>query len=185
MLGMGKTVTMLALMHTNPLRSFGDLKMTDKDLEIRVPSRATLVVCPANLVKQWQQETLKCLGRGAICIVISKIIELRKYSWRDFMHADVIIVSVQFLTNKSYRDVLTEHYAMPVGKTGVKNWNEYFARVMEGKIANGYDSFIDTVGIVNIDTVIQAVCGSLKGNYCWGLTGTVFTSYVAQVLERY
>jgi SNF2 family DNA or RNA helicase len=65
----------VALIHANPLRSFGDLQMTDNDLKIRVPSTATLIVCPSNLVKQWQEETMKWLGKGAKCIVISKILD--------------------------------------------------------------------------------------------------------------
>jgi hypothetical protein len=64
--------------------------------------------------------------------------------------------------------------------------------VMKQQIGQGYDSFIDHKAVVKLEALYyhrivfdefhelgglhgatQAICGSVKGRYCWGMTGTV------------
>lgn len=84
-LGCRKTVTLLPLVHSNPLASNKNLRMSLTDREIRLPSRASLILCPSILVNNWKAEVTKCLSSDCKCIVISKIIDHRKVSRNDIL----------------------------------------------------------------------------------------------------
>ena len=60
-MGNGKTVTAIAVMYHN-LPTHVPLLMSMLERDVYLPSRATLVVCPTNIVTQWESEIYKCLG---------------------------------------------------------------------------------------------------------------------------
>jgi hypothetical protein len=192
--GYGKTVTMLALIHANPLVSFTDLRMSELDKRIRLPSRATIIICPSNLVAQWKSEVFKCMGNNTSCIVISGIRDHRRLNWSDIMFADVVIVSLAFLTNSNYNTFLSTKFCKPA-LTCVKTaqlkelWSNYFANPMHKIIQAGHQAFGDKTGI-NIECfyfhrvvfdefheleskhrIAKEIASQLKGNSHWGITG--------------
>jgi superfamily II DNA or RNA helicase len=188
--GMGKTVTLLALLHSNPVDSLDHIQMPPEDKLIRLPSRATLIVCPSNLVTQWRDEVVKCLPKETKCIFISTIFDHRKVTWRDAMLADIIIVPVTFFANVNYQKVL-DGYNKPLGPQRLEYWENYFAGTMKPLIRAGYQSFWNNRGNVNLECLyyhrivfdefhelgqkpgfIKAIVSSLKGSSHWGMTGT-------------
>ncbi|PRP81645.1 putative superfamily II helicase [Planoprotostelium fungivorum] len=106
-MGLGKTMVVMALIHTNPaplpekssVEAFMDL---DKG---KLRSRATLVVAPNHLCKQWIEEFNKCLKKPLRTVIITGIRQLAKYTYQDICLADLVVVSFQFLRNKNYLNI--------------------------------------------------------------------------------
>ena len=59
-MGLGKTIEILALIHSNRFKPPED---TEQDLPL---SRATLIVCPMNLMTQWREEVKFCFPSGVM-----------------------------------------------------------------------------------------------------------------------
>lgn len=165
--------------------------MSQDDREIRLPSRATLIICPSNLVNQWKAEVIKCLPADCKCIVISKIVDHRMVSWNDIMDADIVIVPITFLMNQNYHNLLAAHYNIPMGHRKHTRWENYFADTMRPIIQMKTASYFEAKGKVNLEcfyyhrivfdefhelnathSTTQAIVSGLKSNYAWGLTGT-------------
>ena len=94
-MGLGKTITSLSLVAMNP--SNIDLNYKD-DL---IYSKATLIVCPSHLCKQWATEVKKIFPKAKIIQLLTKV-NHSKLKYRDLKEADIIIVSQQFLMNFKY-----------------------------------------------------------------------------------
>lgn len=106
-------MTVLALIHSRPIKTLLELKMTQLQKETRLPSLATLIICPSNLLAQWKSEVEKCLGHSKRVIVVAGIREHKKLSWFDVMFADIILVSCNFFINQNYQVMLTQEYQKP------------------------------------------------------------------------
>ena len=185
--GYGKTVTTLALIHSNPLSSFSSLGMTALQKFAMFPSKATLVICPNNLVEQWRLEVVEWLPSDMLCITISKMKDLHDISWLDIVLADIVIVAIGFFENKSYMKMLQENYGKQAdGQSG----GFYFAETMRDIISNR-DERVKERGKVNLEAfyyhrvvfdefheldqyknVVKEIAKNFKGDWIWGMTGT-------------
>lgn len=76
-------------------------------------SVATLVIVPARLCQQWEDEIYSYVEphHKINVIKITTIVQLRNYDYKDLQNADVVIVSYPFLINKNYttQDELSLH----------------------------------------------------------------------------
>jgi hypothetical protein len=87
----------IGLILANPIGEFteDDIKKGEP-----LPSRATLVLCPNHLAKQWQQEIEKVSDmKVALCSTIN---QLKSYSYEDFMNYDVVVFTYQLMQNPNY-----------------------------------------------------------------------------------
>ena len=82
--GLGKTLSCIGLIQEGLQRS----------------NKTSLVICPRRLCKQWQNEITKFSGLKSI--IISTIIQFRKYTTQQANNVDVVIISYSFLLNKKY-----------------------------------------------------------------------------------
>ena len=73
----------------------------------KIYSKATLVVCPSHLTKQWETEAKKCNKNFKILVINTKK-DHEKLLFNAFMENDIIITSHQFLMNFKYYPTL--HY---------------------------------------------------------------------------
>lgn len=109
--------------------------MTAAQKRIRFPSKATIIICPSNLLSQWKSEAIKCLDSKKRIIVIAGIKDHSKLSWLDMIFADLIIVSSNFFSNKQYNDLLTLKYNKPkLSHSPGFVWGEYFSAAMVYKL---------------------------------------------------
>eukprot|EP00029_Vermamoeba_vermiformis_P008910 TRINITY_DN4297_c0_g2_i1.p1 TRINITY_DN4297_c0_g2~~TRINITY_DN4297_c0_g2_i1.p1 ORF type:complete len:610 (-),score=224.30 TRINITY_DN4297_c0_g2_i1:18-1847(-) len=95
-MGLGKTMEVIGLILANPT----DVDPDDVEQDEPFKSRATLVLCPNHLAKQWQQEIEKVSKmKVALCSTIN---QLKAYSYEDFVNYDVIVFTYQLMQNPNY-----------------------------------------------------------------------------------
>ena len=107
-MGLGKTITSIGLIIERPYiykpnRIDNELKFETKpiyDMEGLV-TKATLILCPSHLTKQWSGEITKANPKLNQILFLTKV-NHEKYTYQDILDADVIIVSFQFLFNINY-----------------------------------------------------------------------------------
>jgi SNF2 family DNA or RNA helicase len=93
-MGLGKTMEMIGLVLANPAPA----ELLEHPTLFT--SRATLVLCPNHLAKQWSDELAKVTDLKVA--TVTTIVQLRKFSYQDFVDYDVVIVSYQLLQNPNY-----------------------------------------------------------------------------------
>ena len=96
-MGLGKTLVMISLILSHP-KEFSTLGFIKNKIE----SKATFVLCPNHLTKQWEIEINRAT-KGLKIIIIQTKLHWNKVTYRDLMYADIVIVSLQFLENKCYQ----------------------------------------------------------------------------------
>eukprot|EP01105_Mastigella_eilhardi_P018303 TRINITY_DN4226_c0_g1_i10.p1 TRINITY_DN4226_c0_g1~~TRINITY_DN4226_c0_g1_i10.p1 ORF type:complete len:625 (+),score=96.04 TRINITY_DN4226_c0_g1_i10:393-2267(+) len=122
--GLGKTLTMLGLLLDNPAAKHVEQpKMRNRLL---FPSRATLVLCPNHLAKQWVLEAEKHISPKLKVFVITTILQARKVTYKDLMTADLVVVSFQLLKNPNYLKMFKDTKDATSGRC-----NEAITRLME------------------------------------------------------
>ncbi|VVU94425.1 SNF2 family N-terminal domain [seawater metagenome] len=97
-MGLGKTITCVGLVVSNPSFIQLDKLLGDNS---KYNTGATLIICPSHLVKQWAAEFKKGCPMLQIHTILTKT-NHQKISILDIINADVILVSIQFLTNFNY-----------------------------------------------------------------------------------
>jgi SNF2 family DNA or RNA helicase len=114
-MGLGKTITMLALIFSNPSNYnnfYKESKIDKLNKFNKIYSKATLIICPSHLTKQWETEAKKCNPQFKILVINTKK-EHEKLFFDDFMSNDIIITSHQFLMNFKYYPTLYFKYITP------------------------------------------------------------------------
>ena len=94
-MGLGKTITSLSLIASNPSTQ-NYLFFNNK-----IYSKATLLICPNHLAKQWVKEAKKACPKMKTILIATKTNHV-KLNYEDFKNADFIIVTQQFLMNFKY-----------------------------------------------------------------------------------
>ncbi len=101
-MGLGKTITTIGLINYGKIIPKENIK-TDK-----IYSKATLIIVPSHLAKQWVEEYNKVHKKQKKVIVILTKCQHDKTTYKDLIEADLIIVTIQFLLNiKNYASI---HY---------------------------------------------------------------------------
>lgn len=95
--GYGKTAITLGLIDSSPQR-----RVEPEDEYGFISTKATLIVVPGHLIKQWPSEIQKFLGKDVKTISIESTAHLKQHSIQDFQSADIVCVSGTLLKNKAY-----------------------------------------------------------------------------------
>jgi site-specific DNA-cytosine methylase len=116
--GFGKTITSLALIHSQLMSGrdiVADISTRQKSDGTRglIPTKATLIVAPNTLVRQWASEIRDKLGYNQEVIVVSGLKDLDKHSIDDFQKAKIILVNRTVLGHADYAERLASFAAMP------------------------------------------------------------------------
>lgn len=99
--GKGKTIQMIGLALENPAINTNYIRDNDK---YHLYSRATLVICPTHLCKQWKREIENNIKKDASLVIIQLFTKRDhdKYTYQDYLDADFVITTFTFLANKVY-----------------------------------------------------------------------------------
>lgn len=100
-MGLGKTITTLALISSNPSINQAKLIFSEKDKYWKICSKATLILCPSHIIKQWENEVKKINPSLKVLTVLTKK-DHEKLFFKDFIESDIIITSHQFIMNFKY-----------------------------------------------------------------------------------
>lgn len=131
-MGNGKTVTGIAHIYSEHCRLGPSYPPLLKGIEedVYLPSRATLILCPNNIIEQWYDEFVKCLGTMVIgnmhtgsragriarsdihsvsdngknyrVLKILSMHNLNSLTHADLINADAVIVSYSMMTNTNH-----------------------------------------------------------------------------------
>ena len=109
-MGLGKTITMISLILTNPRKADDKGKyetVIGKRIKGLFESKSTLIICPSQLVYQWEKE-ITTNSPDLKVIVIAQYEDLQQYKYEDILLSDIVITSHQFLKNKKYMQKVGE-----------------------------------------------------------------------------
>ncbi len=187
LMGTGKTISCLIhIYHNRPI--LFPLLTTIIEREVYIPSKATLIICPPNMVNDWTvTQPRKCFGNqfgGLNIIKIASKSQMSKYTLDQLVNADLIVTTHEWLIDKQH-----------IGTNFVKKErvNEFLANQKQNKLLYGdqyhlyknwsllflkyhriiYDEFheiIDSVSSQNIMLYIIKNC--LRSKNVWGVSGT-------------
>jgi DNA repair protein RAD5 len=110
-MGLGKTITSLALINYNKSTETS-IFINNNNNNNRIYSKATLLICPAHLAKQWLSEAKKCIKNLKVILITTKV-NHSKIRYEDIKDADLIIVTQSFLMNFKYYPSLRYQYVTP------------------------------------------------------------------------
>jgi SNF2 family DNA or RNA helicase len=104
-MGLGKTITTVALISCNPSTENIKIKYSVSDEYNKIYTKATLIVCPSHISKQWETEAKKTNSKLKILTILTKK-DHDKIYYSDIIEADIIITTHQFLMNFKYYPAL-------------------------------------------------------------------------------
>ena len=199
-MGLGKTITSIALICTNPApANCPAVKYSDDFQMNKLFTKATLILCPSHLTKQWETEVKRCNSKLEILTIVTKK-DMDKLTVSDIQNADVIITSHQFLMNFKYYPTL--HYKYVTASTynpferktclkniltGLLKEEEklltlqtpifeffFFQRMI---IDEGHEIFGEMLGNHSVSRYMADWVSSIDANYYWYVSGTPFINF--------
>lgn len=109
-IGYGKTITTLALID----RQMPIARASSKTpRENSIPLKATLIIVPAHLFKQWKRQIYKFLGGKYAIVKIASTAQLRKLAIKNFKNAHIVLVSGALFDSPSYLAKIAQFAALP------------------------------------------------------------------------
>jgi SNF2 family DNA or RNA helicase len=93
MMGLGKTITMLGLLH------YGKTLKPNEVQTKKIYSMATLIVVPSHLAKQWSDEINRVFKGTKNIITILNKLHHGNTTYEDIILADIVIITYQFISN--------------------------------------------------------------------------------------
>jgi DNA repair protein RAD5 len=157
--GMGKTLQIITLINTNVSKYNSMVKGT------QLYSKATLVIVPNHLCGQWAREFDIHLSKSIKIINLLTKVHYKKYSYFDFMNADVVIVSANFFTNcklNQHEEFDPMSNILDIFNKDVNIFSIYWHRVVIDEFHEIEDS--------NLFLKLKF----LESNYRWIISGTPF-----------
>lgn len=132
--GLGKTFQMIVLSLLNPAKNINYIQ-NNQD---RVFSKATLVICPNQLCGQWAREISKMINDKYDVKIVQLFTKRQhnKYTYQDVLDADFVIVSFNFLDNKSFTSTWINH----VSKSGSYHKSKEYNHNDVNKVMNDISS---------------------------------------------
>lgn len=129
--GLGKTLEIIGLHLSNTNTNI--VKLPNK-----FTSKATLVICPNQLCKQWSREIESRIKKEyalkTICILSKR--DFDKITYQNLMDADFVIVSYTFLGNQCFTSHTTNPLNMNKSFCGSKRWDNITIQ----KVSELYDN---------------------------------------------
>ncbi|KAF2173847.1 hypothetical protein M409DRAFT_62084 [Zasmidium cellare ATCC 36951] len=116
--GFGKTILSLALVQSEWIEKskagiLNEAKGSQSAVVGLIPIAATLIVCPAALLKQWQSEVVEKLRVKRQVIAINTIKDLDKHTISDFENATIIVVNRNVFGADAYAERLATFAGVP------------------------------------------------------------------------
>lgn len=198
-MGLGKTITSIALIINNT-SNYNDIYKKSKHNFNKIYTKATLIICPSHLIKQWEIE-IKKSSNLKILIIITKN-NYNNLTFQDFIDTDIILVSYQFIMNFkyyptlyyyktatlstysfTYKNTLVSNFLNSIYKYSIddiKNTNTpifemfYFNRII---LDEAHEIFGDILSKVSTCKYMTEWILNLDSDYNWYISGTILGLY--------
>ncbi|KAJ5888651.1 C-5 cytosine methyltransferase, partial [Penicillium taxi] len=123
--GYGKTVTILGLVDTQFDADQKRMKEEITDSHF-IQSKATLIVIPSNVFKQWTEETFKFLRKKYKTLEIKNVKQLQTCSVSDIQEADIVFLSWAVLESDRYYEAMQHFTASPRAPKSGRQFDQWF-----------------------------------------------------------
>jgi DNA repair protein RAD5 len=194
-MGLGKTITTISLIHSNPLLKMH--KFTKVNDMIKLSSKATLVLCPSHLAKQWESEIQRCNPDLKVITILTKN-NYTNLIFDDFINSDIIITSHQFIMNfkfyptLNYRNCTASNFDFNERKTIINQHINYLQNKDYEEIKNmdtplfeyfnfhrivldeGHEIFGCLLSTQSLSNYMSKWITNINSNYYWYVSGTPF-----------
>lgn len=197
--GLGKTLQMITLSLLNQENQTNYIRNGDNQY---LHSRATLILCPNQLCKQWEREIKDKIKKDyepVICLIMTKT-HFDKYTYHDLLDADFVIVSFTFLGNPSFTLPWSKQVST-IKSFCKKDWTEIdcenvistFKKMGEENVSNPFETLTKTNAffqLINWFRIIvdefhevysnkkykyvENILPHIKSKYRWCVTATPF-----------
>ncbi|KAL8824594.1 MAG: hypothetical protein Q9191_004950 [Dirinaria sp. TL-2023a] len=114
--GYGKTVTALGLIDAQMRDAMRYAK--NEPCVGQIPTKATLIIVPGTLVKQWQQQAETFLGCKFNVVTVTSMTQLNSLSVREIQEAGIVIASWTLFSGDRYTERVAYLAALPPGPPG-------------------------------------------------------------------
>ena len=213
--GYGKTACMIGLVVQTQLQDPIHSTIADWELPYAqeyVFTNATLIVTPHNLFQQWSDEFKKFVDTKKMKLNILKIgnhAHMKKFTFQDFVDADVVLVSFRFFFSECYRKYFDKEVGL-VERNGSHYYSERLIK-MRRRTADmlrtrAYGGLLGQKGLIEAvywkrvvfdefhevvqlreqsgDHVLtQYALRHLQARYRWGLTATPLLASTDEVSQ--
>ena len=189
-MGLGKTITSLSLVALNPSQYEEETK---NEL---IYSKATLIVCPSHLSKQWETEIKKIFPKANIVKLLTKNNHVNLV-YQEIKSADIIIVTQQFLMNFKYYPQINYRQCTPSNfvfgdrieslKKVLDNWNLKDVDIMKLKqpclehfyfhrliVDEGHEIFGSLIANASVARYMSNWLEQVNSEFKWFVSGTAF-----------
>lgn len=170
-MGMGKTLTLLALCESAPIRA---------DVEARRPT-ATLVLCPSHVVSHWVKEIGK--HTRATCVAITVKDHMQKTTFGRVMDGSYgyVVVSFSTLTNPCFKTCV-DYYSCATNHKTSALLNDFGKQSREEQYAHHFVPHLFSWGRLIVDefhelggagqAATSAFVSSIPAEHKWAVSGT-------------
>ena len=201
-MGLGKTISSIALITTNPApNNLSNTKISSISNINKICSKATLILCPSHLAKQWENEIKKCNTYLKIKMILTKN-DYNNLSFKDYIDVDIIITTHQFIMNFKFyptlyykqctastfnfyhRNTIIKEYIQnkisTIGFPEIKNLDNpifeffYFHRII---LDEGHEIFGELIGNSALSRYMSQWVSNIDAQYYWYVSGTPFVNY--------
>ena len=206
-MGLGKTITILALITSNPSTNTERIGYSKTEKYWKIQSKATLIICPSHIIKQWEEEAKKSNPKLKILIIVTRK-DHEKILFRDIVNSDIIITSHQFLMNFKYYPCLYYKNITP-SVFNAKNRNHILKEYFTNNIINsnniddetfdiilhnnlplfeffifhrivldeGHEIFGEMLSNISLANYMSTWLTTINTNYNWYVSGSPFINY--------
>ena len=203
-MGLGKTLTSLSLINYNQKEMIDGIKLVKINNKYEnlnnIVSRATLLLCPNHLAKQWEDEVKSNYPKLKVIKILTKK-DHQKYKYEDFINVDIIIVTQQFLMNFKHYPQVDYNYTTParynhdirmeIIRNNFKEWIKEDYKILKQKdnplfelfkfhrviIDEGHEIFGEnSVDNLSLARYISNWIKSIEADNYWYVSGTPYTN---------
>lgn len=201
-MGLGKTITCIALIMANPPAPNQPNTIYSTNYKIdKINSKATVIICPSHLAKQWAGEVNRCNPQSKVLTILTKN-DYNNITFNDFINSDIIITTHQFIMNFKFyptlyykvctassfnfdaRDVIIKNYLnTQYAELGFPGINElknpifeffHFHRII---VDEGHEIFSERIGAISVSLYIGRWITNIDASYNWYISGTPFPNF--------
>ena len=201
-MGLGKTISSIALIASNPAPdNLPNTKLSIISNTEKINSKATIVLCPSHLTKQWESEIKRCNPNFKIVTILTKN-DYNGLTFDKFMNSDIIITSHQFIMNFKFyptlhyqtctasnfnfdhrNSVVKQFLQDKIGKIGFPDIKDLPEPIFEFFnfhrliLDEGHEIFGEMLGTQALGRYMSQWVSNIDANFYWYVSGTPFVNY--------